>query len=118
MTEVFFPVFILFLLAVVTPFVMLTIPRILAKREPSEIKDAPYECGIPAVGDARQRFPIKFYLIAILFLIFDIETVFLFPWAYLYKKLGFFGLIEMGVFILILLVGYFYIIMKGALKWQ
>ncbi|MBD3233212.1 MAG: NADH-quinone oxidoreductase subunit A, partial [candidate division Zixibacteria bacterium] len=74
--------------------------------------------GVPAVGDARQRFPIKFYLIAILFLIFDIETVFLFPWAYLYKKLGFFGLIEMGVFILILLVGYFYIIMKGALKWQ
>ena len=82
------------------------------------MKDAAYECGVPAVGDARDRIPVKFYLIAILFLLFDIEAVFLYPWAYIYRKLGFFGLIEMGVFILILLVGYIYVIKKGALRWQ
>lgn len=118
MFELFFPLLILAILAVATPVIMLGLPKILAKRERSEVKDAAYECGIEAVGDARERFPIKFYIIAILFLLFDLEAVFLYPWAYIYNKLGFFGLIEMGVFILILLVGYFYVILKGALKWQ
>ncbi|MBD3169614.1 MAG: NADH-quinone oxidoreductase subunit A [candidate division Zixibacteria bacterium] len=118
MIEAYFPIFVLFIFALITPVVMLLIPKIVAKREPTPIKDAAYECGIPAEGDARERFPIKFYLIAILFLLFDLEAVFLYPWAYIYKKLGLFGLIEMGVFITILLVGYIYVIKKGALKWQ
>ncbi|MCP4632495.1 MAG: NADH-quinone oxidoreductase subunit A [candidate division Zixibacteria bacterium] len=118
MFEIYFPLFILFALAIITPAVMLIIPKILGKRESNAIKDDIYECGIPAVGDARERFPIKFYLIAILFLLFDIEAVFLYPWAFIYNKLGIFGLIEMGVFILILLIGYMYVIKKGALRWQ
>ena len=118
MIEAYFPIFVLFVLALLTPLVMLLIPKIVAKRESNPIKDAAYECGIPAEGDARSRFPIKFYLIAILFILFDLEAVFLYPWAYVYKRLGMFGLIEMGVFILILLVGYIYVIKKGALRWQ
>ncbi|PJA29824.1 MAG: NADH-quinone oxidoreductase subunit A [candidate division Zixibacteria bacterium CG_4_9_14_3_um_filter_46_8] len=118
MLESFFPILILFLLATITPAVMLILPKILAKRESDPVKDAPYECGIPAEGDARERFPIKFYLIAILFLLFDIEAVFLYPWAVIYRKLGVFGLVEMVVFIVILLIGYLYVIKKGALRWQ
>ena len=118
MFEIFFPVFVLLFLALITPIIMLTIPKIFGKRESTPVKDAAYECGIPAVGDARERFPIKFSLIAILFLLFDIEAVFLYPWAYIYKKLGMFGLIEMGIFILILLIGYLYVIKKGALQWE
>jgi NADH-quinone oxidoreductase subunit A len=79
---------------------------------------APYECGCEPIGTARERFPIKFYLIAMLFILFDIEAVFLYPWAILYKKLGVFGLVEMGVFVVILFVGYIYVWKKGALEWE
>ncbi|MDP2961057.1 MAG: NADH-quinone oxidoreductase subunit A, partial [candidate division Zixibacteria bacterium] len=68
--------------------------------------------------DARGRFPVKFYLVAILFIIFDIEVAFLFPWAVIYKELKIFGLIEMGIFLLVLLIGYIYIVKKGGLKWE
>ena len=73
---------------------------------------------LPPVGTARERFSIKFYLIAMLFILFDIEVVFLYPWAMLFKSLGVFGLVEMGVFIVILLVGYIYVWKKGALEWE
>ncbi len=88
------------------------------KKTYSKIKEEAYECGIAAETDARERFPVKFYLVAIMFIIFDLETVFLYPWAVSYNKLGLFGLIEMGVFIAILLVGYVYVVKKGALKWD
>jgi NADH-quinone oxidoreductase subunit A len=91
---------------------------LLGKRVPTKQKLSTYECGNEPFEDARGRFPVKFYLIAILFIIFDIEVVFLYPWAVVYKKLALFGLIEMAVFLLILLAGYFYIIKKGALKWE
>jgi NADH-quinone oxidoreductase subunit A len=91
---------------------------LLGKRIPTKEKLSTYECGNEPFEDARGRFSVKFYLIAILFIIFDIEVVFLYPWAVVYKKLALFGLIEMGVFILILLAGYFYIIKKGALNWE
>jgi len=84
----------------------------------SAIKMSPYECGCEPVGTARERFSIKFYLIAMLFILFDIEAVFLYPWAILYKKLGVFGLVEMGLFIVILFVGYIYVWKKGALEWE
>ena len=82
------------------------------------MKLAPYECGCEPVGSARERFSIKFYLIAMLFILFDIEAVFLYPWAVLFKRLGVFGLMEMGVFIAILFVGYVYVWKKGALEWE
>ena len=78
----------------------------------------PYECGIPPEGDARGRFGIRFYIIAMLFVIFDIETIFLFPWAVQYRALGLFGLIEMVVFLGILIVGYAWVYKKGALDWD
>lgn len=78
---------------------------------------SPYECGIPPEGDARRRFGIRFYILAILFVIFDVETIFLFPWAVEYNALGIFGLVEMLVFLGILFVGYLWLYKKGALEW-
>jgi NADH-quinone oxidoreductase subunit A len=73
---------------------------------------------MPPVGSARERFSVKFYIIAMLFIVFDIEVVFMYPWAVMFKRLGMFGFVEMGVFILILLVGYVYVWKKGALEWE
>jgi NADH-quinone oxidoreductase subunit A len=81
-------------------------------------KLAPYECGVEPVGTARQRVEIKFYLVAVLFILFDIEAVFLYPWAVAFRQLGLYGLIEMILFIVILLVGYLYLLQKKALDWN
>ena len=83
----------------------------------NKVKLEPYECGIEPVTDARDRYSIRYYLVAMLFVIFDVETVFMFPWAVIFDKLLLFGLIEMLIFILILVVGYFYAWKKGALEW-
>ena len=80
-------------------------------------KNSPYECGMPPLMEAHERFSIRFYLLGILFLLFDVEALFLFPWAVRYDALGLFGFIEMMLFIAILLVGYFYAWRKGALEW-
>jgi NADH-quinone oxidoreductase subunit A len=87
-------------------------------RRRNAVKDAPYECGVEPVGDARARFSVKFYVVAVLFILFDIEAVFLYPWAVAFKQLGLYGLIEMLLFILILLVGYLYLLKKRALEWE
>ncbi len=90
----------------------------LSPRYPTPTKVAPYECGIiPEEGRDRERFPVKFYLVAMLFIIFDIETVFLYPWAVAYNELRLFGLIEMLVFIAILLTAYVYVWKRGGLEW-
>ncbi len=81
------------------------------------VKMAPYECGIETLEEPRDRYSVHYYIIAVLFVVFDVETIFLFPWAVRYQVLGWFGLIEMGVFILILLVAYLYAWKKGALEW-
>jgi NADH-quinone oxidoreductase subunit A len=83
----------------------------------NKVKLEPYECGIEPVTDARDRYSIRYYLVAMLFVIFDVETVFMFPWAVIFDKLLWFGLIEMTVFIFILVVGYYYAWQKGALEW-
>lgn len=88
------------------------------KTKDSQYMDVPYESGIEPVGTTKERFPVKFYLVALLFIVFDIEVVFMYPWAVSYDRLGTFGFIEMLVFIGILLVGYVYIIRRGALKWD
>jgi NADH-quinone oxidoreductase subunit A len=81
-------------------------------------KMMPYECGVDPIGSARRRFPVKFFIIAVLFIIFDIEAVFLYPWAVIFKDLKVFGFIEMGIFIVILFVGLIYAWKKGALEWE
>ena len=91
----------------------LIVPRRVAPEKMSA-----YECGVDPVGDARGRFTIKFYLVAVLFILFDIEAVFLYPWAVAFRQLGFYGLIEMVLFIGILLVGYLYVLKKKALDWE
>lgn len=118
MLGAYLPILMLVTIAVLFGLVSLVVSSIIGQKKPSVTKLAPYECGCEPVGTARERFSIKFYLIAMLFILFDIEAVFLYPWAILYRKLGVFGLIEMGVFIVILFVGYIYVWKKGALEWE
>jgi NADH-quinone oxidoreductase subunit A len=87
-------------------------------KKQSAVKSEPYESGIPPIGPGTRRMPVRFYLIAVLFILFDIEVIFFLPWAVVFRQLGLFGLAEMGVFILILLVGYVYAWKSGALEWE
>ena len=104
---------------VATGFAILTIviSSALHPSKYNKVKLEPYECGIEPLTDARDRYSIRYYLVAMLFVIFDVETVFMFPWAVIFNKLALFGLIEMIVFIFILVVGYYYAWQKGALEW-
>ena len=111
------PVLLFILVAISLPVVGLTVGRFLRPNRPHASKLSPYECGVDPEGDARERFSVRFYIIAILFVIFDVETVFLFPWAIIYDELALFGFIEMVIFLGILIVGYFYVWKKGALEW-
>ena len=92
--------------------------RLLGPRNPSPEKSAPYECGMPAVGDARERQSIRFYLIAMIFLLFDIEVAFLYPWALALRALGWTGYVQVVLFTLVLVAGYIYVWKKGALDWS
>ena len=118
----YIPIAVLVLVATVIAAAMVGGSFFLGPKKPGVQKSVSYECGMTPVGSARERFPIKFYLIAMLFIVFDIETIFLYPWAVNYGALGHslkvFNLIEMAVFVVILFVGYFYIIGKGALDWD
>ncbi len=118
MFETFFPILVLVALVTATAGVFLTLSVLFGKKTKNTVKEEPYESGMPPIGDTRERFSVKFYMVAILFIIFDIEVVFLYPWAVIYQELALFGLIEMTVFIAILLVGYFYVLRAGALKWD
>lgn len=118
MFETLFPILFLIALATIIALAMAGASIFLGRRTSEGSKGEPYESGIKPLGDTRERFPVKFYLIAVLFILFDIEVVFLYPWAVIYQKLGMFGFIEILVFIVILLIGYFYILGKGALKWD
>jgi NADH-quinone oxidoreductase subunit A len=111
------PIFLFMALAFLFPIVTLLVARLIRPSTGGEGKLSPYECGVDPDSDARQRYAIRYYVVAILFVIFDVETVFLFPWAIIYGELRLFGLIEMMVFLGILIVGYVWIIKKGALDW-
>jgi NADH-quinone oxidoreductase subunit A len=100
------------------PALLLGLQRLLAPKRPNAEKLSPYECGAPILGSAHQRLPVKFYVVAVLFLLFDIETVFLFPWSVLFRRLGLFGLVEMSVFLGVLVLGLVYVWRKGALEWE
>ena len=114
----YLPVFALLVLGVLFAALSFVASKLLAPRNPTLAKAAPYECGIEPVGSARDRFPVKFYLVAMLFILFDIEVIFLYPWAVVFRQLGVFGLVEMAIFLGILLVGYIYVWRVGALEWQ
>ena len=105
-------------LAVLVPVLLFGAQRLLAPRRPDPSKLAPYECGAPPLGSAHTRFPIKFYLVAVLFLLFDIEVVFLFPWSVLCRKLGWIGMVQMLLFLGILEIALLYVWRKGALEWE
>lgn len=114
----YFPI--LLQLFVALGFVGLTIvsTHFLGPKRKTKVKDEVFECGIESVGNARVPFSIKYFLVAILFVLFDVEIIFMYPWAVNFKSLGFQGVIEMFLFVALLLTGFFYIIKKGALKWE
>ena len=113
----YWPVMIFFVVAIVFPVLPIVLGRLLRPINYGKDKMRPYECGIDPTTEAHERFTVRYYIVAMLFLIFDVETIFLFPWAIIYKQLALFGLIEMLVFLGILVVGYIWIIKKGALDW-
>jgi NADH-quinone oxidoreductase subunit A len=121
--QTYFPVAVVLLVAGVLAVVMLTIAGLLGPRRYSATKQAPFECGSVPIGTARERFGVKFYVVAILFIVFDIEAIFLYPWAVLllpsegYAGLGWPGLVSMGIFAATLLAGLVYVWKKGVLEW-
>src|ERR1017187_5408971 len=116
-TEVYFPVLVQAILAMATAAGLLSVSRLLGKRVRNRVKDMPYESGIVPTGDARRRLSVKFYLVGMLFILFDIEAIFLYPWAVVYRELKMFAFVEMLVFVVMTLSGFFYIWKKGALDW-
>ncbi len=117
-TELYFPVLVQALIAMGLAGGLLTASYILGKRVRNRVKDMPYESGIVPTGDARQRFSVKFYLVAMLFILFDIEAIFLYPWVVVYRELKMFAFVEMLVFVILILSGFFYMWKKGALDWS
>jgi NADH-quinone oxidoreductase subunit A len=134
MLHTYFPVLLLLGFVIANAVLMLGLSHLTLRPRPSPVKDTPYESGMPPLGEAHERFSVKFYMVAVLFIIFDIETVFMIPWGAAFRQLSctvplvngicpagnvsMFGLMEMVVFIIILLVGFVYVWKKGALQWD
>lgn len=114
----YFPVLVFLGIATVLALVMVVAPMLATKQKPDAEKLSQYECGFAPFGDARGKFDVRFYLVAILFIIFDLEVAFLFPWAIAFKELGLFGFWSMMVFLGVLTVGFVYEWKKGALEWE
>jgi len=104
--------------ATLIAFIAIGLGELFGPKKKSDAKDMPYESGMDPYGEGTRRMPVRFYLIAVLFILFDIEVVFFLPWAITFRKLGIFGLIEMVVFIVVLLIGYVYAWKRGALEWE
>jgi len=113
----YIPIFIFLVLAMAFPVVLIVLAKLIRPSAPSLTKLEAYECGIKAASNARGRYTVRFFIVAILFVIFDVETIFLYPWAIRYKTLGWFGVAEVAVFLAILFVGYIWAYKKGALEW-
>jgi len=117
----YIPVLLLMVVGIVVGLGALGLSALLGPKLGNRKKDSPFECGVPPVGDAQHRVSVRFYLVAILFLLFDVEAIFFFPWAVVFKKflsINQFILWEMAAFVGILLVGYYYVLRKGALDWE
>ena len=113
----YLPIFIFLAIAILFPIVTIIVAKLIRPAAPFLTKLEAYECGIKAASDSRGRYTVRFYIIAILFVIFDVETIFLFPWAVRYRTLGWFGVAEVAVFLAILVVGYIWAYKKGAFEW-
>jgi NADH-quinone oxidoreductase subunit A len=111
------PILILGAVAIGFAAFTLVVSYLLGRPRPNAAKSAVYECGVPAIGTARERFPIKFYLVCMIFILFDVDAAFLYPWALIFRDLGVFGFVEMGVFILLIGGGFVYAWKVGALDW-
>jgi NADH-quinone oxidoreductase subunit A len=114
----YLPVLIVLVAGVGLGVILSALSRLAGPKKYDRVKFEPYECGVPIVGGGRDRMSVKFYMTAILFILFDIETVFLYLWATTFKSLGWFGVVELGVFLAILLAGYVYVVKRGALEWD
>jgi NADH-quinone oxidoreductase subunit A len=113
----YLPIFVLFLLALAFASLSLVASKLLAPQRRTAAKEAPYECGIVPTHEPPERFPVSFYLVAMIFVVFDIEVIFLFPWAVVYNELGRFGLVEIIVFVVAVFFSFLYLISKGAIDW-
>ena len=118
MIETYVPIILMLTTAVIFGVVMVKLNEWLGPKRPTEEKLSTYESGMEPVRTARERFSVKFYMVSVLFILFDIEVVFMYPWAVSFDSLGLIGLVSMMTFIVILLVGYFYVWRKGALEWD
>ena len=120
--QAYAPLLLHLILAMALSGILLTLSSVVGWRRPSKVKSQAYECGITPTGDAREPFSVKFYLVGIIFILFDVEAIFLYPWAFIFRhwqgKDAWFGFVEMLLYIGILLVGYFYLWKKGALDWN
>jgi NADH-quinone oxidoreductase subunit A len=114
----YFPLVVLFMLATALAFFVVALGHLFGPRRFNRRKSQPYESGMQPIGPGIRRTPVRFYLVAVLFILFDIEVIFFLPWAVVFRELGMVGLIEMGLFLLILLAGFVYAWKKGALEWE
>ncbi len=113
----YLPILVFLVVAILFPIVAIVAAKLVRPSAPFTSKLEAYECGIKAASDSRGRYTVRFYIVAILFVIFDVETIFLFPWAVRYRELGWFGVAEVAVFLIILVFGYIWALKKGALEW-
>jgi NADH-quinone oxidoreductase subunit A len=117
-SDTWFPVLIQFVIAIAVAGAMIGLSAVLGRRVKDPVKSSPYESGMKPVGNARERFSVKYYLVAMVFILFDIEAIFLYPWAVIYRQLKLFAFFEMLLFIVLVLCGFFYIWKKGVLNWS
>lgn len=116
--DTYAPLLLMFVLACGLAGALVTVSTLVGRHKRTREKDQPYECGIRPTGDAREPFSVHFYMVALVFILFDIEAIFLYPWALVYRDLSIFGFVEMVLYILILLAGYIFLWKKGALDWN
>jgi NADH-quinone oxidoreductase subunit A len=116
--ENYFPILLFIIVGLAVGVAPIVLGKLVAPNKPDSEKNSPYECGFEAFEDARMKFDVRYYLVAILFILFDLEIAFLFPWAVVLKEIGLFGFVSMMVFLTILVVGFIYEWMKGALEWE
>ena len=116
--DTYAPLLLMFLLACGLAGALVAVSTLVGRHKRTREKDQPYECGIRPTGDAREPFSVHFYMVALVFILFDIEAIFLYPWALVYRDLSLFGFVEMVLYIVILLAGYIFLWKKGALDWN
>lgn len=118
MLDSYLPLVVIVGISAIIGLAIIVLSTILSPKDASRVKLMPYECGMDPIGDARRRFSVRFFLIGMLFIVFDIELIFFFPWAAIFADLRLFGFVEMLIFVLVLLVGLGYVWRKGALEWE